>query len=911
MTHPYRMEEEAPFGFGTLESKGWRWPLQRVDLHVRLAGVHAHVLLEQHFRNPFDHEVEVTYVFPTPALGAVSSYLFAIDGEVTRGVLLERAEARAVYDAALAAGQAASTLEEDRPEVMTVRVGNLGPGSVAKVRIGLDLLLPILDDCAVLRLPLLVGARYVPGAPLGEAAAGLGTSGDTWDAPDASRVTPPIAAEDPGVRVGVLVEASGVTDVIATHPLVRFEQGEHRLRLGLAGLVPDGDVVLRFPLLAREQALFVPDPEGGEGTLVVTTCSRLEDASPPIDVVVVLDRSGSMEGGKLTVARRAAAEIVNSLTPRDRLLVMSFDHELELPLGTSLIHATASRRRCAGEYFRQVSARGGTELAPPLQIAVQALGEAGAKGAPSSARRRVIVLVTDGQVGNEDQLVALVRGAHAEILAVAIGAAANQGLCQRLASVSGGGYEAAESPEQLGAALDRIVRRLLAPALEELELVVEGATVVNPSRAPQVPARAIPGGPAVTAARVRGTPTSVALRARDQRGKRVVQALVVEQVDTPSLARVWARLRLRDLEDECASLPFPTCVEREDELVATSLRFGVLSRFTAFVAVDPRRPATPPSSRPRALVQPVAAERSFGPSSSRTQAGAVRGKCAYFAPEQCRGLPLAQAVDVFSLSVVLYELVALRRLFRAEGDFESMRAILACKVPPMAPALASFEKILRRALVVDPGARPSAAELASAFAALPSERSELRVLAAAHAPRRAHPGPVAARSRGWWITERLSFGTRGVTFAATYAGPLTDPLPDAIVRLRLADEERTGDPLPVQHPNIARVLGVAAAPQRVHVIESIAGSELRPIMRACAGERGPLSLGALAAICADAAAAVAAVHARGGLLATIDPQSFILSTAGSCVLVDHALAPPGTALPGLPVPVRGLGRFLA
>lgn len=910
MTHPYRIEEEAPFGFGALESQGRQWPLQRIDLHVRLAGVHAHVLMEQHFRNPFDHAVEVTYVFPTPALGAVSSYTFTIDGEAIRGVLLERAEARAVYDAALVAGQAASTLEEDRPEVMTARVGNLGPGVAAKVRIGLDLLLPIVDDCAVLRLPLLVGARYVPGSPLGEAAAGLGTAIDTWDAPDASRVTPPAAAEDPGVRVGVLVEAYGVTDVIASHPLVRIERGEHRLRLGLASLVPDGDVMLRFPLLARDQALFVPDPVGGEGTLVVTTCTRLEDSSPPIDVVVVLDRSGSMEGGKITVARRAAAEIVSSLTPRDRLLVMSFDHELELPLGSSLVHATASRRRCASEYFGQVTARGGTELAPPLRLAAQALHEASSERA-TPARRRVIVLVTDGQVANEDQLVALARGARAEILAVAIGAAANQGLCQRLASVSGGGCEAAESPEQLGGALDRTVRRLLAPALEDLELLVDGAAVVPASRAPHVPARSIPGVPVVTAARVRGTPTGVSLHALDRRGKVVVQALAVAQVDTPSLPRVWARLRLRDLEDECTSLPFPTCVEREDELVATSLRFGVLSRFTAFVAVDPRRPATPPSSRPRALVQPVAAERSFGPSSSRTQAGVLRGKLSYMSPEQVRGAPATAASDTFLLAVVLYELAGLLRLFLAETDFGVLEAIVACKVPPMAPALAAFDGILRRALVVDPGARPSAAELASAFAALPSERSELPALAAAHAPRRAHPGPVAARSRGWWITERLSFGARGVTFAATYAGPLTDPLPDAIVRLRLADEERTGDPLPVAHPNIARVLGVAAAPQRVHVIESIAGSELWRIMRACASERGPLSLGALAAICADAAAAVAAVHARGGLLGRIDPQSFILSTAGSCVLVDHALAPPGAALPGLPVPVRGLGRFLA
>lgn len=45
MTHPYRIEEDTPFGLGTLESEGLSWPLQRIELHVRLAGVHAHVQL--------------------------------------------------------------------------------------------------------------------------------------------------------------------------------------------------------------------------------------------------------------------------------------------------------------------------------------------------------------------------------------------------------------------------------------------------------------------------------------------------------------------------------------------------------------------------------------------------------------------------------------------------------------------------------------------------------------------------------------------------------------------------------------------------------------------------------------------------------------------------------------------------
>jgi Ca-activated chloride channel family protein len=119
--------EEAPFGFGELEAGSAKLPVKRIEIHAKVSGVHAHVLLEQIYVNDRESLLEVTYVFPLPGLGAVSSYAFTIDGVTTRGTLHEREEARAIYDQAIAAGQTASTLEEDRPEVMTVRIATCHP----------------------------------------------------------------------------------------------------------------------------------------------------------------------------------------------------------------------------------------------------------------------------------------------------------------------------------------------------------------------------------------------------------------------------------------------------------------------------------------------------------------------------------------------------------------------------------------------------------------------------------------------------------------------------------------------------------------------------------------------------------------------------------------------------------------
>ncbi len=918
MSHPFR--EDPPFGFGELEAAGACLPVRRIDIHARVSGVHAHVSLEQTYVNDRDVALEVIYVFPLPALGAVSSYAFTVDGVTTRGTLHEREEARAIYDQAIAAGLAASSLEEDRPEVMTVRVGNLRPRSIASVTIGMDLILPITDDCAVLRLPLLVGARYVPGRPLGGSPSGDGTARDTDDAPDASRVTPP-RVDDPGIRVGVCVDAFGAPDVVGTHAL-DVERKPDRLRVRITDVLPDGDIVLRFPLRERDSALFCPDPGGGAGTLVVTSCSVLPPQSLPLDVAVLLDRSGSMEGSKLALARRAAIGIIEGLTPRDRMVAIAFDHDVEAPIGVELVQARAAQRRRLCERLANIEANGGTAIAEPLQLAARAFqtgpdpddvprGFVGRLLFKRPDRRQVIVLITDGQVANEDQLVAIAARADVEILTVAIGVAANEGLCQRLAACTGGACESAPSTELLAGALDRTLRRLLAPGLEDLELVVPGATLR--ARVPSKPPRAIPGVPGTVAARVvwNEVPKTVELHAIDPEGKPIQRELPIETVDLPSLRRVWARLRIRDLEDEITATDFPQCLALEDELVTTSLEYGVLSRYTAFVAVD--KTAREPARQER-VVQPVmSVERRMEERQNTTRAGTVRGKIAYLSPEQVMGTPVGPAADVFAIAVMLHELATLRRLFGADSDMTSLMRIIQDPAPRLPPAYAALQPILERALVKEPRDRfRDAGELAAALAQLPADASGLAELALAHRSSRAVPGPVKARSRAWWITETLSHGYEDTVYAATYAGPLVDPLPDAIVRVaRDVDELPIRDPLAIDHPSIARVHGVLAVPDRAQVIEYVPGVDLQRVLQELSKAKLPLSLGQLIALAQDMAAALAAVHARGVVHGSLQPTHFVLATSGHCKLVSHPAAPAGLALPVLPIPLRGLGRFLA
>src|SRR5690606_960691 len=175
--------------------------------------------------------------------------------------------------------------------------------------------------------------------------------------------------------------------------------------------------------------------------------------------------------------RRAAARIVDTLTAQDRFAVLTFDSVVEEAF-EGLVEASDRNRYRAVEHLAGVDARGGTEMLQPLRRAVELLG-GGADG-----RERVVVLVTDGQVGNEDQILEQAGGALSamRVHTVGIDRAVNAGFLGRLAGLGAGRSELVESEDRLDAAMDQIHRRIGAPLVTDLSLKgldVEPGTVTH------------------------------------------------------------------------------------------------------------------------------------------------------------------------------------------------------------------------------------------------------------------------------------------------------------------------------------------------------------------------------------------------------------------------------------------------
>jgi len=101
-------------------------------------------------------------------------------------------------------------------------------------------------------------------------------------------------------------------------------------------------------------------------------------------------------------------------------------------------------------------------------------------------------------------------------------------------------------------------------------------------------------------------------------------------------------------------------------------------------------------------------------STVKTRTGALKGKVAYMSPEQAKGAPIDRRSDIFSLGIVLWEMVTTQRLYRGENDLATLQLIITH--PPKRPTAIrpecprELERIVLRALADDPGARYQTAE---------------------------------------------------------------------------------------------------------------------------------------------------------------------------------------------------------
>ncbi|WP_437649325.1 VIT domain-containing protein [Sorangium sp. So ce362] len=602
-------------------SAGHPVPLLGVSLSGEVFGGVARLVVRQRYRNEERRPIEAIYTFPLPSEASIAGFAMECAGRRLEGEVKEREEAFRDYDEAIATGHGAALLDEERRNVFTASVGNLLPGEETVVEVAF--VQPLKADEGALRLmiPTLVAPRYIPGAPGGERTA-HGVHEPTDEVPDADRISPEIARVDYGITVDIVFDVGrDVAIESPSHALAvrREEGGRQRVSLRSDKAALDRDIVLIAAGAPGVQAGLVCDRAAGrEGTFALTVVPDLFDAqrsSARRDVVFVVDVSGSMQGASIDQAKRALRLCLRHLAEGDRFGVIAFSNDFRL-MQPSLAPFTQRTLEAADAFVEGLVASGGTEMLKPLLAAVGMLGD--------TDRDRVVVLLTDGQVGNEAEIVDRVAavGKGVRVYTFGIGANVSDLLVNDLARRTQGAAELIHPGERIDEKVTAQFARATAIRVTGIEARFEGVDVgeLAPAELPAL----VDGEPWVLHGRY-GQPGMGRVELRGSlRGERFHLEVPVElaaEASRPGLEALWAEARVRELEASERGLSGKRAEAMRKRIVDLAVRHRVASKHASFVVIERRTGDRRAHGQPEARPVPVSAPAGWGMSSRRGPAG--------------------------------------------------------------------------------------------------------------------------------------------------------------------------------------------------------------------------------------------------------------------------------------------------
>ena len=583
--------EEIPAGALVLHPRGGSdLDAVRLGTHyeVHVSGAIARTRVVQAFRNTGREWAAATYLYPLPEDAAVDSLRMVVGQRIVIGEIRRRAEAAEMYERAMREGRRAALVEEQRANTFVNRVANIGPGETVLIEIEYQAPVAVRGGNYSLRLPLVVGPRYVPPHTLDSAAA----------VADAHALIAPIVDPRDGPINPVSIEIHlqpgfPIANLVSPfHPIAVETEGDggRVVRLAAGDVPADRDFELRWRSAAADGSVgLFHERRGSQDHVMAMVTPPVDDRrrpAPPREMIFVIDNSGSMAGESMEQARDSLLHALRTLTPADRFNVIRFDDTMTQLFETP-VAATADQVALALRYAESLEASGGTEMLPALQAAL-------VDPTPADARVRQLIFMTDGEISNEaEMLAALGRGrGRSRVFMIGIGSAPNSLLMTRMAEVGRGTYTHIGDTAEVNARMTELLDRLTRPAVTELAVrLVGGSAEITPNPLPDLYA----GEPLVVLAR--GTALTGTLEVTGRIGGRPWRRSVplADAVGGPGVAKLWARRRIAEVE---VADTLGTIDENEaaDTIARLGLDYALVTRETSLVAVD-RTPARPRGAR--------------------------------------------------------------------------------------------------------------------------------------------------------------------------------------------------------------------------------------------------------------------------------------------------------------------------
>ncbi|MBD2680670.1 MULTISPECIES: VIT domain-containing protein [Nostoc] len=559
------------------------FPLKHTEVLAKVAGNLSRVEVIQSFENPFTQPLEAVYIFPLPDEAAVDDMEIKIGDRTIKGNIKKREEAQQIYEKAKQEGRTAGLLEQERDNIFTQSLANIKPGEQIDVTIRYTESLKFEAGNYEFVFPMVVGPRYISGTT-------IDNSGDTDRVPDASRITPPVVPEGMRSRhdINVTVEIDAglpISQVRSPSHQLKIEHSSQIVRVQLAGedTIPNKDLILRYQVSGQETqstVLTQADDRGGHFAIyLIPALEYSTDEIVPKDVVFLVDASGSQSGDPLRKCQELMRQFINGLNPNDTFTILDFSNTVR-ELSKTPLPNTAENRAKAIAHINNLRASGGTEMLSGIRTAINFPTPTG--------RLRSVVLLTDGYIGNENEILAEVQK-HLQVgnrlYSFGAGSSVNRFLLNRIAEIGRGISRIIRHDEPTQEVAEKFYKQINNPVLTNIQISWQGDTespIIYPKIAPDL----FSEQPLVLFGRKQDKASgNLQISGIAAGGKHYEKTfhLTFEETGNPAVAQLWGRSCIKDLMNQMVNYETKAGVEAVTE---TALTYQLLSQYTAFVAVS-------------------------------------------------------------------------------------------------------------------------------------------------------------------------------------------------------------------------------------------------------------------------------------------------------------------------------------
>ena len=576
-------------------------PRLATDISIDITGPFARTVITQRFKNVTDGWVEGVYAFPLPETAAIDTLKMQIGSRFIEGVLKPREEAKKIFEQAKAEGKKASLLEQERPNLFTNSIANIGPGETIVVQIEYQETVRQQQADFSIRIPLVVAPRYNPKPMIVQSVTMDGKTG--WGAtdpvPDRSRISPPVS--DPSksspinpVTLTVHLNAGFELETISStsHKIEIVSNTEKGSTITLSNevVIANKDFVLSWtakPGASPTVALFTEKTDTGQFTLAyIMPPQNISDPSlvPNREVIFVIDQSGSMAGRSMDQAKASLQFALDNLKPSERFNIIRFNHE-HFSLFGGTVPANQENLEIARAYVENLVADGGTEMLGAMQTALYD------PDAKDRTTLRQVIFLTDGAIGNEKQLFDTItkKRGRSRIFTVGIGSAPNSYFMRKAAEFGRGTFTHIGSVNEVDANMRKLFAKLAAPVAVDLvaELDQGGKSSLTPNSLPDL----YQGEPVVVIARSETIAKQIKLTGRFENQPWEIRLPLDKAVQAKGISKIWARRKIDDIEAK-RTMGVLSYEQTDRQVENIAMEFGLVSRRTSLVAIDvtPSRP---------------------------------------------------------------------------------------------------------------------------------------------------------------------------------------------------------------------------------------------------------------------------------------------------------------------------------